>query len=328
MDSYKVENGILVEYPGNTYVVEVPDGVRGIASGLFDDSCISYLTLQDTVEELGVQTFCWCDRLNVIRFSSRIRRLEHNVFNSIAAQQIHLPQDLEYIGNGAFLGSASLLFVRFPEQLRFISENAFLQCISLRYVTFQNQLQQIGEQAFQGAGLEYLSLPGSLLNIGRFAFAGCENLRHVTLREGLLHIGDGAFRGCTLLRRVRVPDSVVSIGKKAFWDCDMLETAVLPEHLRNIALDEIFPAHTKIVFRESAESERQCEECSASGLLKCLDDHRKRERAALEEAAAMGCPGAHMRLYKLDKKPWNRIHLLRAASLGSEEAVEELIDML
>jgi len=328
MDSYKVENGILVEYPMNTYVVEVPDGVRGISSGLFDDSCISYLTLPDTVEDLGVQTFCWCDRLNVIEFSSRIRRLEHNVFNTIAAQRIDLPQNLEYIGNGAFQGSASLLFIRFPEQLRFISENAFSQCISLRYVTFQDQLQQIGEQAFKGAGLEYLSLPRSLLNIGRFAFAGCENLRHVTLREGLLHIGEGAFRGCALLKRVRVPDSVVSIGKKAFWDCDMLETAVLPEHLRNIALDEIFPAHTKIVFRQSAESERQCEACSANGLLKCLDGYQKMDRAALEEAAAMGCPGAHMWLYKMDKTPWKRMHLLRAAALGNEEAVEELINTL
>lgn len=331
--TYQIKNDILVGYPEKSHAIKIPEGVRAIESYLFDDAFISYLSMPESVKTLGVQTFCWCDRLCIIDFSKHIKRLERDVFNSIAACRLHPPKELIYIGNSAFAGSLSLLFFQFPENVILISDRAFNHCVSMRYITFGNQVRHIGDAAFRRTALEFLYLPNSLLSIGRYAFADCENLRHVALREGLLSIGEGAFRGCVFLKNITIPDSVVSISKNAFADCDMLEAVELPNQLINTCLKGVFPLHTKLVFREKADLLESLQEADVTPYVKSCNDlsiayDTDQAKAYMEQADVQMIAEAHFRLYSLDKSQNNRIHLLRAASLGCEEAVHKLIERI
>ena len=82
------------------------------------------------------------------------------------AEKIRLPEWVEEIGDGAFLGS-SLVSVEFPENLR-----------------------SVGARAFQGCGrLTAVSFPASLRIMGDYAFARCEALQEAVFSDGPEKIG-------------------------------------------------------------------------------------------------------------------------------------------
>lgn len=75
---------------------------------------------------------------------------------------------------------------------------------------------QIAEGAFaQNEALTSVTIPSSVVSVGKDAFADCISLLMVTLEEGVEIIGDGAFRNTSLIC-VTLPRSVELIGKQAF----------------------------------------------------------------------------------------------------------------
>ena len=90
-------------------------------------------------------------------------------------------------------------------------------------VQFKEGLQNIGDNAFEGyESLESIKLPSTLVEIGEYAFYGCNNLRKVILNEGLKKIGHVAFRDCTSLESITLPSTLIEIGSWAFRSCSNL----------------------------------------------------------------------------------------------------------
>ena len=71
----------------------------------------------------------------------------------------------------------------------------------------------------QVANLKCLAIPGSVTNIGAYAFCNCTNLEEVVFNEGLEKIGDGAFANCKRLKAVSLPSTVVDLGSKMISNC-------------------------------------------------------------------------------------------------------------
>ena len=71
--------------------------------------------------------------------------------------------------------------------------------------------------------LTQVSLPASLISIGKGAFGNCSSLQQVNFSENLTAIGKSAFEGCSSLQQVNFPKNLTAIGIRAFQYCSDLK---------------------------------------------------------------------------------------------------------
>lgn len=94
---------------------------------------------------------------------------------------------------------------------------------------------RIAPYALEDALMETLVLGDAVTQIQEGAFAGCPNLRFVTVKsERMTAIEAAAFANCAVLRRVTLPDGITVIEGEAFRNCTLLESINLPRALTTI----------------------------------------------------------------------------------------------
>lgn len=129
--------------------------------------------------------------------------------------------------------------------LRHFDYSLFDLCNSYMYdqvkeVVIPNTVTKIGNSAFNGnfggAGslsLTSVDIPGSVEEIGGWAFAYNKKLTTLTLNSGLKKIGEGAFVGAAI-KSVTIPETVTRIESQAFNSCLSLESANIPPSVQFI----------------------------------------------------------------------------------------------
>jgi hypothetical protein len=159
---------------------------------------------------------------------------------------VTIPNSVTSLGNFAFGNSWSLASVTIPDSVTNIGSQAFSSCRSLGAITVSpdnsayssvagvllNKSQTTLLQYPAGQAGDYL-IPGSVSNIGEFAFYLCDNLTSVTIPDGVTNIGNYAFEDCYSLSSVAIGTNVASIGEYAFWDCD-LTSVTIPNSVTSI----------------------------------------------------------------------------------------------
>lgn len=98
-----------------------------------------------------------------------------------------------------------------PSFISVIRSNAFFLHKKLKTLEFDDnsKIELIEDEAFGGSTIESVSIPSSIMQINKYAFAHCSNLRHVVFSEK---------SNC-----IRKDDKPMEIQKNAFI-CNMLET--------------------------------------------------------------------------------------------------------
>lgn len=97
---------------------------------------------------------------------------------------------------------------------------AFKGNLDVKKVNFTSSLKEIADGTFKDCKeLEGFQLAGKNAAINREAFAGCEKLTAVVMRQGVRRIGSRAFADCTSLRSVKIPANVKQIADDAFEGC-------------------------------------------------------------------------------------------------------------
>lgn len=130
--------------------------------------------------------------------------------------------------------------------------------LPVKHLVIAEGATEIGEYAFsEWSQIEELTLPSSLIKIGRDAFERCGKIKQIHFSEGLqviesyafgscpvgelnlpntlTKIGGSAFSGFDQLVELNLPDSIVSIGHDAFGRCYSLRTVKMPAHLKVIS---------------------------------------------------------------------------------------------
>ena len=95
----------------------------------------------------------------------------------------------------------------------------------------------------QNSGLTNVTLPGTLIAIGSYAFASCA-FTAITIPDAVTTIGERAFGQNVKLTAITLPDSVLSIGFEAFSDCIAVTNVAIGNHLQSIPTGAFLTATT------------------------------------------------------------------------------------
>lgn len=103
----------------------------------------------------------------------------------------------------------------------------------LESVTLPDTLINIGKYAFSNSSLKSIEIPNSVKNIGSAAFLNCTKLTSAKLPSQLQTISDQLFKGCTALEECSFPKSLTKIQHHAFQKT-ALSTLQFPDSLQEI----------------------------------------------------------------------------------------------
>ncbi len=118
-------------------------------------------------------------------------------------------------------------------------------------VSIPTSVKQIGKEAFAGhTELRKVVIPAYVESIEYNAFSGCTSLETIKIPDTVTEIGNGAFSGCTSLKSVSLGKKVEKLGIGVFADCHALETVTLSRKNEDFAYDSgvIYSNDKKIVY--------------------------------------------------------------------------------
>lgn len=125
--------------------VQAPKGLTKVGEAWFTDRDPIKFIIHEGVTRLDVSTAkfqCW------------------KSLNSVT-----IPDGIEEIGGGAFMGCSNLTNVHIPRSVKSIELYAFSGCSSLRSLVIPDSVTYIGEHAFEGcSNLLLCAIPGSYLD--------------------------------------------------------------------------------------------------------------------------------------------------------------------
>ena len=179
--------------------IVVPKGIVEIGEFSFARTQAQSLFLPDGVEKIDFGAFYHSDRLREVRLPETIRKVEPKSFQHTAwvrdflgssgtetgdflisggvliayraqEEELRIPDGVRVIAAEVFKDHTELKKVVFPDSLTDIGEAAFEGCSELSELEWKNGILTIGDRAFAGCPLGELVIPGTLQELGLFAF--------------------------------------------------------------------------------------------------------------------------------------------------------------
>ncbi|MGN0060068.1 MAG: leucine-rich repeat domain-containing protein, partial [Coriobacteriales bacterium] len=234
--SYEVPAGVAhlakKAFQGMSDLEEVvlPEGLETIGDYAFCRTALAELVVPDSVTTIGERACFKAKALRRIALGAGVATIGVDAFTDTALEELRIPASIRELayplvnhtglscaGNDAtftiapdsdvlFFDEAGGLYRREDDGLHFVKmfEQDVVEYEVLPSTTF------IDAQAFLNyLTLETVSIPDSVVEIGRAAFSGCKKLHAVRLGNSVRTIGMDAFLD-TSLERLRIPASVQS----------------------------------------------------------------------------------------------------------------------
>ena len=131
-------------YPSD--VIEIPTGVESIGPYAFTQSMLTRLDLPDTVKSIGIEAFHAPVETDIFSSSPFF----DNTISHSRLVEVHLSENLLYVGEGAFKYCQLLDCLSIPSSVIEIRKEAFWGCGRLTLI-LPSSVEKIGVNAFNGA---------------------------------------------------------------------------------------------------------------------------------------------------------------------------------
>lgn len=209
--------------------LDMPNSLETIKGGAFASCGFSVVEIADGVKEIGENAF-----------------LRNSTLNSVK-----IGKSVTTIGRQAFSECPALTSVTLGENLKFIKTSAFERCTVLSDIILPSSLQVIDSRAFYNTALVSVSVPSSVVNIGKDAFEQIYALKEIKVDEANTVYSDINGVLCSKTKTVlfrypnskgktyTVPNTIKKIYDGAFSYCLDLESVIFPASVISIG-DNIF----------------------------------------------------------------------------------------
>ncbi len=224
--------------------VEFPLTVTAIGNWAFRN-CTNLRKINMPAKLQSVDTYGWnwrypfsgCDALREIDFEEGITAIPGSIFANTGLESVIIPDTVTNIGQRAFANCKKLSYVHLSENLQSLGNYAFLNSIMLKEINVPKTLTDIDtygwnwQYPFSGSGITSIKWTEGIKQVPYALFGECEELEQIEIPDTVTEVKERAFAGCTKLKNVNMPDSVVSIGASAFRECKAIENIDLPKQL-------------------------------------------------------------------------------------------------
>lgn len=257
--------------------IEIPEGVTGLGSSLFDFSGITTVFIPQSLKSLGG---CGASTSTVINRGFPVKEV---YYHGSEKEWDNLPD-----ATGGYVGLKSVKvyylsiskcekddeftindltyrviaddkveiydcdediagIINIPEYISYsgydyrvtnIGIGAFSDCTGFTSMTIPDSITSIEDNAFYNCdNIINIIIPDSVISIGDCVFEYCANLETITISDNIKSIGIESFRGCTKLASITIGNSVTKIENYAFYGCTSLESLTLSVNVTNIQKD-------------------------------------------------------------------------------------------
>lgn len=242
---YNKERTVLLFYPPcreNSKIV-IPDGVEEIGEDAFGvkftvltpGDALKNIKFSNSLKTIGNYAFVYCINLEEIIIPAGVTAIGKNVFYGCSSLgNIYVePSNQNYCSLDGVLFSKDMTeLIRFPTEKEMTEYN------------IPHTVKAIAPFAFEGCTLEVITIPDSIVKIGRGAFQDSSQLKRIVLPEGLTVLEDYLFHDCHDLEELIIPNSISSIGNSSspshsqgyvFSSCKKLTTIRLPDSITHLS---------------------------------------------------------------------------------------------
>lgn len=185
-----------IEYEGVTYsVIQIGE------EAFNENKKIEYLEIPSSVKVIGEKAFEQCKHLTTIKFSPGLEIIGEKAFSQCThLTELELPSGLIEIGENAFFFNNKLEKIIFPNTLKVIKKAAFGYCIKLTELNLPTGLERIEDMAFFATKIEKIDIPNSVKFVGAKAFISATTfiaqesiIKWISIPESVIEIGKHAF---------------------------------------------------------------------------------------------------------------------------------------
>ena len=256
--------------------LEIPEGITRIPSNHFNKLGFSTISLPSTVTEIADNAFNNCDKVKEIVLPTQIASIGASAFHgcdvlksvsrmepkarsanalSIGAgafedcwylEDINLG-NIDYVGSGAF--DATKWYRNQPDGLMTIGNTIYKykgenSMPANTTVNIPEGIKYISYEAFKNqTNLVGVTLPSTLLSIGRYAFYGC-SLNEVKIPTDITEIGERVFYWNNI-SKLTIPSTVNKLQSNAFGD-NPIEELTIEDSEQALSIDGYMDFGTRL----------------------------------------------------------------------------------
>ncbi|MBQ3946811.1 MAG: leucine-rich repeat protein [Alphaproteobacteria bacterium] len=222
---------VLLRYLGNNKDVIIPNGIKKIAAGAFDNKSCTTIKCPDSLTTIPSSCFYY-STLTSITLPKHMESIGSYAFAGTKLTDIVLPETVNKLGLGILKDCEKLKSVSWPTNISKIPAYTFLRCSHLRSFDIPDNVTQIGAKAFAWSGLKSLKI-GPNVSVLKAKSIGCDcpDLEEVIIESSTLTGKEwSGFENCPNLKRVTLSDSLQHMPH--FSKCKQIQSVNIPTNLK------------------------------------------------------------------------------------------------